>query len=413
MNLNTIYDLFFNGGDLTAKPLWPGKREQKKLFFMGRDIIPYEIRRIKLNLWNDKTRRSKFFSNSNSEPKYVESLTAYILENPFIISRIEYRCFSMVKDKIDVEKFSDIMKKCFQKYNNYISQDIIQYIMGESNKKIYTEYWKAIAFLIIYAMLDVNVNEVYRKFFLYVQLENKISNNDRSTFINEYPADGQEFEFGEKIKHTWVLKNQGTVVWENRYCKCLNPEIINKKINLDINLPQKVFPGEMIEICVEFTAPDKAGIYELMWKMKTSNGSFCYPEDIGLGLHFSVKPHKNISNANNEIALLMDEIPNQVSQYKVGDIVKHTWILKNVGHSVWKEYFFECANFDTLKYAKNELRIPIKKNVKVGQIVRVDISFIAPFEAGVYFFIWKIRDKDGKDLLPETRGIWLQIIVYE
>lgn len=89
MNLNAIYDMFYIGGDLTSEPLWFGKREQKKSFFIGRGLIPYEIRRINLNLWNDKTRRSKFFSNSRSEPEYINSLVSFMLENPFVISRIE------------------------------------------------------------------------------------------------------------------------------------------------------------------------------------------------------------------------------------------------------------------------------------------------------------------------------------
>ena len=288
--------------------------------------------------------------------------------------------------------------------------------MGKSEEIINSEYWKALAFLLIYAMVGIHINKIYRKFLLYVGLNNKINDKDCSIFINEYPADGQEFEFGETIKHTWVLKNQGMVIWENRICKCINPEIISSQHNLDINLPNKVFPGEIISIGIEFTAPYINGIYNLNWKMQNIDGSFCFPEDIGLGLHFSVIPSKKANSNNNNhdnTVLLVDEFPNNVPQYKVGDVIHHTWILKNIGQSAWKEYFFECANYRTLKYAKNELSVPIKKNIKVGEKVKVDISFIAPYEAGIYFFIWKIRDKDGKDILPENRGIGLQIVVYD
>ena len=92
MNLNDFYNMFYKKGFITDQPLWPDKKEQKKKFFIDRDLIPYALRDINIAIWNDKSRRSRFLADSKSEPKYINNLISFMRQNPFIISRIEHKC---------------------------------------------------------------------------------------------------------------------------------------------------------------------------------------------------------------------------------------------------------------------------------------------------------------------------------
>lgn len=354
MNLNDVYNMFYKKGFLTDQPLWPGKKEQKKKFFIDRDLIPYALRDINMTIWNDKSRRSRFLADSKSEPKYITDLIIFMRRHPFIISRMEHKCKILLQEEIDVIRYKEIIDKFLVTNKDFFSSDLLIYISGKDKENLVRESWKSMAFLIIYALVDVHVNELYRNFLLNVKLDAKKMENDQSVFISEFPADGKMFFEGDIIEHTWVIQNRGTVVWNNRCCECLNPEIVSCNSNLCLSMPEKVYPGEIISLKVSFQAPERLGNYELMWKMKNERDEFCFPEDIGLGLHFSIT--EKIREEGSDILLIAEE-PKQVPQYQRGTYIKHKWVIKNTSKSVWENCSFECINYKTLKYAKNELSV--------------------------------------------------------
>lgn len=111
---------------------------------------------------------------------------------------------------------------------------------------------------------------------------------DNSIFIGEYPPDGQVFNRGEKILHTWVIQNKGNVIWQNRILEPINAEVFGlDKKELTINLGI-VYPEERKEVTIEFNAPNVEGVYEIIWKMKNEYGELSFMNKIGLGLHFKV-----------------------------------------------------------------------------------------------------------------------------
>ena len=49
---------------------------------------------------------------------------------------------------------------------------------------------------------------------------NGVAIKDAALFQYEYPPDMSIVSPGEKINHTWVIKNVGDTLWENRYYEC-------------------------------------------------------------------------------------------------------------------------------------------------------------------------------------------------
>ena len=88
MNLKEIYEIFYPGKEQKAFSVWKGeiKYRSKKDFF--REAFPMELRWLGIKLWNDKARRSRFFTSCKAEKNYVSALKEYILQNPMVISRM-------------------------------------------------------------------------------------------------------------------------------------------------------------------------------------------------------------------------------------------------------------------------------------------------------------------------------------
>ena len=80
---------------------------QKSPFF--EEVFPTELRWLSIKLWNDKARRSRFFTDCKMEKNYVSALKNYILQNPMVISRMENKCYLMLKNDL----FPHLMNQIF------------------------------------------------------------------------------------------------------------------------------------------------------------------------------------------------------------------------------------------------------------------------------------------------------------
>ena len=74
MNLRTIYEIFYPGKSTQYLFAWKEipKYRSKKEFY--EEIFPMELRWLNIKLWNDKARRSRFFTDSTVEKNYVSAL---------------------------------------------------------------------------------------------------------------------------------------------------------------------------------------------------------------------------------------------------------------------------------------------------------------------------------------------------
>jgi len=101
---------------------------------------------------------------------------------------------------------------------------------------------------------------------------------DDFILVNESPLKSHVVGFYDKFKHQWILKNNGKVIWENRYLECINQnEIRVRAINKIINIP-KIRPGENATLSVQFDSRGFEGKYESIWEMKDANGNSCFPD---------------------------------------------------------------------------------------------------------------------------------------
>lgn len=359
MNLKGVYEIFYPGKAETDPLVWKEKPKyrSKKDFFEG--IFPMELRWLNIKIWSDKARRSRFFTDSKAEKSYISVLKEYILQNPMVISRME------------------------NKGNLILKKDIFPQAMNQ----LYVPY-------------------LYR-------IENEVPHDtkergkrDHSLFQYEYPPDMSVHKPGEWITHTWVMKNVGEIPWKNRRFECAcPPEWINEE-SRTVKMKEIVYPGDTVSLTVHFRVPDTPGHYALNWKMKNKAGEILYTDKVGLGLHFTVlEEGKDICDDENNNYRILEEKPSIPATLIAGEIYEHNWIIENTGTVIWEDYYCECINGDTWGYARNELRISMKKKIEPGERVNLQIEFVTPPIEGSYRLIWRIMKKGGKPVFPEGKQL--------
>ena len=83
--------------------------------------------------------------------------------------------------------------------------------------------------------------------------------------------------FYEDIHHTWVIHNQGSVIWHNRRLVCVNPEETGRRakgVEFEI---EKLKPGGYTKITTDFNARGQEGKFISEWDMVDENGQNCFP----------------------------------------------------------------------------------------------------------------------------------------
>lgn len=112
-----------------------------------------------------------------------------------------------------------------------------------------------------------------------LELDNVTPNYPGDDFIlvSVNPLESHVVGFYHIFEHQWILKNNGTVIWENRYLECVNQaEIRIRALNKIVSIP-KTRPGENAVIKVQFDSRGFEGKYESIWEMKDINGTLCFP----------------------------------------------------------------------------------------------------------------------------------------
>lgn len=401
MNLKGVYEIFYPGKAETDPPVWKEKPKyrSKKDFF--EEIFPMELLWLNIKIWSDKARRSRFFTDSKAEKSYISVLKEYILQNPMVISRMENKGNLILKKDIFPQAMNQIFFQIEEQEKISLSPALKCYLMEEGKNSLKAEWGNVLAFCILYSIFPEEVNQLYVPY-LY-RIENKVPHDtkergkrDHSLFQYEYPPDMSVHKPGEWITHTWVMKNVGEIPWKNRRFECAcPPEWINEE-SRTVKMKEIVYPGDTVSLTVHFRVPDTPGHYALNWKMKNKAGEILYTDKVGLGLHFTVlEEGKDICDDENNNYRILEEKPSIPATLIAGEIYEHNWIIENTGTVIWEDYYCECINGDTWGYARNELRISMKKK----------IEFVTPPIEGSYRLIWRIMKEGGKPVFSEGRQL--------
>ena len=372
MNLKGVYEIFYPGKEKKNPLVWkekPKYRSKKDIF---EEIYPMELRWLNIKIWSDKARRSRFFTDSKAEKSYVSVLKSYILQNPMVISRMESRGNLILKKDIIPQQMNQIFFRIEEQEQISLSPALKCYLIEEEKHSLKEEQGK----------------------------------RDVSLFQYEYPPDMSVHKPGEWIAHTWVMKNAGEIPWKNRRFECVSPPDWLNEESRTVKMKEIVYPGDTVSLTVHFRVPNAPGHYALNWKMKNKAGDILYTEKAGLGIHFTVLEEENdiCGNENNNYRILKEK-PSVPATLMAGKIYEHNWTIKNTGTVIWEDYYCECINGDTWGYAKNELRIPMKKKVEPGERISIQIEFVTPPIEGSYRLIWRIMKKGGRPVFPEGRQL--------
>jgi len=86
-------------------------------------------------------------------------------------------------------------------------------------------------------------------------------------------ADGTIFAPNADFKKTWQLKNIGSCSWTSEYNLVFvdGDRMSGKKA---ITIPEKIRPGEALNISVELTSPQEAGDYRGYWMLRSGSGEW-------------------------------------------------------------------------------------------------------------------------------------------
>lgn len=158
--------------------------------------------------------------------------------------------------------------------------------------KVYTSFkdekkqnYIAIDSLSLFSLID-EIQDTLRKKWMFIFdstdnikqiLVNSLLNFDDSVFISDVTVpDGTTFLLGESFEKEWEIKNNGMIVWRNRFLKEINPGcgLVPEKSLVPI---PETNPGEIVRIKIKFNTPkNDVGTYISYWKMVDKTGNYCF-----------------------------------------------------------------------------------------------------------------------------------------
>jgi hypothetical protein len=96
---------------------------------------------------------------------------------------------------------------------------------------------------------------------------------NQAAFITDVTVkDGTVMDDGEDFTKTWRIKNVGTCAWTTDY-NIVYASGINLASKSSFDMPEKVDPGETVDISIPMEAPDDNGTYKSNWWLQSSNGT--------------------------------------------------------------------------------------------------------------------------------------------
>ncbi|MBN2502901.1 MAG: hypothetical protein JXB38_19130 [Anaerolineales bacterium] len=113
---------------------------------------------------------------------------------------------------------------------------------------------------------------------------------DAAAFIADVTVpDGSKVAPGETFLKTWRIKNIGTTTWDTSYATVFHSgERMSSSARVALGGP--VYPGQVVDVSMYLTAPEKAGEYRGNWILQNTSGySFGFGSDADVPLYVIVK----------------------------------------------------------------------------------------------------------------------------
>lgn len=121
---------------------------------------------------------------------------------------------------------------------------------------------------------------------------------------------------------------------------------------------------------------------------------------------------KEEKNRKKDDALFQYEYPPDMSVYRPGELIHHTWVMKNVGEISWEGRYYECLS-PPFPIGEENRKIHITRVVYPGELVSVSVHFTAPDRPGSYVMNWKMKDCDGNLSFMDKLGVGLHFTIVE
>lgn len=97
---------------------------------------------------------------------------------------------------------------------------------------------------------------------------------DQAVFVSDVTIDDNtEINAGEEFVKVWRLRNAGTCTWTGEYSLAFFGGD-RMQGEMEVPLMDEVAPGEQVEVSVDLVAPDEAGDYLGLWKLRNAQSQF-------------------------------------------------------------------------------------------------------------------------------------------
>jgi hypothetical protein len=114
---------------------------------------------------------------------------------------------------------------------------------------------------------------------------------DASVLMEETIPDGTPVKVRQSFVKTWVIKNIGTIRWENRYLEQLEPREGTSECTAPTRVSvQAVGPGETAQLHIPVESGPKPGDCKIRWKMVDEDGNQFFPATLPVFFDVAVVP---------------------------------------------------------------------------------------------------------------------------
>jgi hypothetical protein len=215
--------------------------------------------------------------------------------------------------------------------------------------------------------------------------------------------DGMIMLPGTKFTKTWQVKNIGSCAWDSNH-KLYLQSGDGMTTATSIPLPRTVYPGDVVNLSVEMTAPEAEGVYTGYWRIATPYGG-----SFGMGTtDTSLIAKITVARRPNDAFAVTDVIYSITREPKTGCpasgtkyIITATVVTNGPGEVryQWYQYpydggireggklNFKQAGRETIIWTWN-----LKEGAAQGLERRVSLFIVSPnnmeFKAGMPLFVW-------------------------
>jgi hypothetical protein len=195
-------------------------------------------------------------------------------------------------------------------------------------------------------------------------------------------------EAGEPFVKTWRVRNSGETAWGPGYTLAFFGDE-------QMGGPQSVplppaAPGDVVEVSVALTAPDKPGSQRSTWKPRNPQGDF-FEFDLYALIQVSdpAQPAAQLS----ELSYVADVTIPDGAALQPGEAFVKTWRVRNTGTTTWGQGYSLAFFSDDKLDGPDSVPLP---PARPGEVSELSLMLTAPQVPGLHKGTWKGRDPQGR-----------------